>query len=137
MRARIGRPASMRKHWSPPPMRLDLPPARRMPATGSLALMGLEAGGRHVETGLGARLFRAVRALDPDRAIFVFGDLADRIELRIGEDVGRRLDISEGDEERALLDGEIGAGGELDRAPSRRHPDGIAGLDPGAGPRPR
>src|SRR5918994_2963013 len=139
MRARIGLPASGLMHLSPPPMRLDLPPASRMPATGWEASISesLQAGRGDLQARLWhARRF-AVRSLDFHRAEFVFRNLADRIELRIGEDVGGRLHIGERDEHVAFLDAEIGAGGELDRASARGHPDILARLDAVAGKRAR
>ena len=74
--------------------------------------------------------FFPVGSLDPHGAIFVFGDLPDRIELRVGEHVRRRLDIGKWDEDRALLDRPVGAGSELDVSPPRGHPYGLARLDP-------
>ena len=71
-----------------------------------------------------------MRGLDPHGAIFVLGDLPDRIELRIGEHVRRRLHIGERDEDRTLLDVSVGTGSKLDASPSRGHPHRLAGLHP-------
>ena len=73
--------------------------------------------------------------LDPDGAIFIFGDFGDRIELGIGENIGRRFNIGERDEDGAILDGPVGAGGELDGAPPRCHLDALTGCHAIAGER--
>src|SRR5581483_4421567 len=138
MRARIGLPASGLKHLSPPPMRLDLPPARSSPATFNFAFIrksGSQTRGRHVKPGIRDRVLFSFRSLDPHRAVFVFGNLADRVELWIGQNVRGRLDIGERDENHVLLDGEVRSRCELDASPARRDADRCAGLDPVMGKR--
>src|ERR1700694_272730 len=115
--ARIELPPSGCKHLSPPPIRLDLPPASKTPTTRSdnpTSTVRLEAKRRHVQTGLRhVRLFPRRRP-DLDRAVFVLGDFANRVELGIGEDVGGGLHIGEGDAHGAVLNRHVGPGGKPD-----------------------
>src|SRR5713101_3563544 len=93
IRARIGRPASGNRHLSPPPMRLDLPPASNTPTTtsgNSILRLGLETRSGHVPTKLCHGPLFSMTWLDLHGAIFVSGNLRDRIELRIGEYVSGR-----------------------------------------------
>ena len=69
-------------------------------------------------------------ALHPGRAILELGDLAERIERRIGQEVGRRLDIGERDEHHAVGDRVVLARRELDGAAAGRDPHEVAGRIP-------
>src|SRR6516225_6401208 len=67
--------------------------------------------------------------LDPRGAIFEFRNLAERIERRIGENVGGRFDKGKGNEDYAVGNGVILARCQFDDAAAGRDPDRIARLD--------
>src|SRR5690606_35136736 len=87
-------------------------------------LAGSRAAGRRPAGSL--RRHVALDLLHPCGAIFELGDLAERIELRIGEDVGRRLTIAEGNEDHPRRHVAVGTGRQLDRAPAGGYPDQVA-----------
>src|SRR5689334_16239741 len=58
--------------------------------------------------------------LDLHGAIFVLGDLPDRIKLRISEDVRRCLDIGKRDEDHPFLNASVSTSGEFDASQRRR-----------------
>ena len=93
-----------------------------------LAGKGFELGGIEIAVirNLFRRLRRHRRPLDPRGAELVLRDLADRVELRVGQDVGRRLDVGERDEHHALGHRAVDARLELDRAAPGRDPDRLA-----------
>jgi hypothetical protein len=78
-----------------------------------------------VESSL-RRLRRRIGLLDPGGAELVLRDLTDRVELRVGQDIRRRLDERERDEHHALRHRPIDPRRELDRAAPSRDPDRIA-----------
>ena len=109
--ARTGRACERQKrHLSPPPIRLDLPPARMTPTTrfgrSPSCKLRLQTRSCHVQDCATARLaFLSMSLASIFTAhIFVHRNLPDRIKLRIGEDVGSRLDISKRDEDHPLSD---------------------------------
>src|SRR5207302_6185949 len=57
---------------------------------------------------------------DTRRAVFELRNLSDRVELRIGQDVGGRLGIAERDEDHAGRDRAVSARLELDGTAARR-----------------
>src|SRR5262245_3939763 len=67
--------------------------------------------------------------LDFRGAELEFGNLAERIERRIGEDVRRRFNISEGDEHDAVRNSIIQTRVEFDSAAPGGHANHVAGLD--------
>src|SRR5260370_12665668 len=81
-----------------------------------------------------APLIRSLRrgadlgAFGPDRAELEFGDLAERIERRVGQQIGGGFRVAERHGHPALRDVAIGAHLHLDRA--------AAGFPPGEIPRP-
>src|SRR4051794_41648678 len=97
----------------------------------------MQTGGTSGQTGarsLSLHMDRAVisgasRLLDPGRAELELGDLAERVERGVGEEVGGGLGVAEGDEDEAGGDVAVGAGGEIDGAAAGRDADGIAGGD--------
>src|SRR5919108_3496556 len=56
--------------------------------------------------------------LDLGCAEFVFRDLAERVELRVGQDIGRRLGIAERDKHLARGYGAVAARLQFDASPS-------------------
>src|SRR5712671_2402460 len=67
--------------------------------------------------------------LDLGGAEFVFGDLAERIELRVGQDVGGGFGVAERDEHLARGDGAVAARLQLDGAAPGGDADVFAGGD--------
>src|SRR5258708_14623283 len=72
---------------------------------------------------------RFLDLFDPCRAVLELGDLAKRVERRVGQEVRRRLDIGEGNEHDAVGHPIVLARGEFDRAAARRDTYEVARLD--------
>src|SRR5271165_1707228 len=67
--------------------------------------------------------------LDLGGAEFVFRDLAEWVELRVGQDIGRRFGIAERDEHLAGRDGAVAARLQFDRATAGGNANLFAGGD--------
>lgn len=80
----------------------------------------------YTDLGLGQRC----DSLDLRRAVFEFRDLPERVELRIGQDVGRGLRKSEGNKDHPGWNRLIDARLELDRAAARGDADEITRFYP-------
>ncbi|MBM3573401.1 MAG: hypothetical protein FJX52_13755, partial [Alphaproteobacteria bacterium] len=72
------------------------------------------------------RLRRRADTLDACRAEFEFRNLAERIKLRIGQDIGRRLGVAEWNENHAGAQRAVGARFQLDRSAPGHDPNPVA-----------
>ena len=71
-----------------------------------------------------------IGGLDLGGAEFEFGDFAEGVELRVGQDVGGGLGIAEWDEHLARGDGAVGARLQFNRSAPCGDPDMLAGGGP-------
>src|SRR5688572_29110292 len=79
-----------------------------------------------LSTAIAGERLQLAAALYLHRAVLELRDLAERIERRVGELVGRGLVEGERDEDRAARRAFVGARGERDLAAARRHGDHVA-----------